>query len=65
MAGVSVVRERNWDSQTTLLQLDVQYKGNVAGFCNKIDGFKMKAGGGSLSVTGVNGLGVTLITQAM
>ena len=65
MAGISAVRERNWDAQSAVLQLDVQYKGNTDGFCTKADGYKLKTGGGSLAVTAVNGQNVTLAANAM
>jgi hypothetical protein len=65
LGTVATVRERSWDAQSGLLELDVQYKGNVEGFCTKLDGLKLKTGGGSLSVIGVNGASVTLQTQAI
>jgi len=64
LGNVSAVRERNWNGQSGLLQLDVQYKGNVDGFCTKVDGYKLTVGG-SLAVTGVNGSSVTLATGSM
>ncbi|MBN1757214.1 MAG: hypothetical protein JW863_02785 [Chitinispirillaceae bacterium] len=65
MSGVSAVRERSWDATSAQLQLEVVYKGNTNGFCTKVDGFKLKSGGGSLAVTGVNGQNVTLVAQAL
>lgn len=63
--NVSAVRERNWDMQSKLLMVDIQYKGNTNGFCTRIDGYKLKSGGGSVSVTGINGMRVSLLVQAM
>ena len=63
--GVGGVHERNWDTQKNILSLDVQYKGNPNRFSTKIDGFKMKTGGGSLAVTGINGKQINLAAQAM
>lgn len=65
VSGVSNVRERSWNDQTSILEIDLTYKGNVNGFCDRIDGFKMKSGGGSFAVSGVNGSAVTLSVQAM
>ncbi|MBN1309064.1 MAG: hypothetical protein JXA18_14165, partial [Chitinispirillaceae bacterium] len=65
MPGVSAVHERSWDATSAQLQLDVVYKGNSSGFCSRVDGFKMKSGGGSLAVTGVSGQNVTLNAQAL
>ena len=65
LSGVTAVRERSWDANSAQLQLDVVYKGNADGFCTKIDGYKMKTGGGSFAVTGVNGQNVTLTAQTM
>ncbi len=64
MPGVVSVHERGWNSETKLLQADVQYKGNANGFCSKCDGFKMTSGGGSLGVTGQNGTRISLVVQA-
>jgi hypothetical protein len=63
--NVSAVHERNWDMQSKLLMVDIQYKGNANGFCTRIDGFKLKSGAGSIGVSGINGLRVTLQVQAM
>ncbi len=63
--GVIGVHERNWDSQNNQLILDIQYKGNPNVFNKKIDGYKMKSGGGSLVVTGINGQSILLSAQAM
>ena len=63
--NVSAVHERNWDMQSKLLMVDIQYKGNANGFCTRIDGFKLKSGAGSIAVSGINGLRVTLQVQAM
>jgi len=64
MPGVVSVQERGWNGESQMLQADVQYKGNAAGFCTKADGFKMGSGGGSLTVTGQNGTRVTLVIAA-
>ncbi|HUI93271.1 MAG TPA: hypothetical protein VLX68_13575 [Chitinivibrionales bacterium] len=63
--NVSAVHERNWDMQSKLLMVDLQYKGNANGFCTRIDGFKLKSGAGSIAVSGLNGLRVSLQVQAM
>jgi len=63
--NVSAVHERNWDMQSKLLMVDIQYKGNANGFCTRIDGFKLKSGAGSIAVSGLNGLRVSLQVQAM
>jgi|WetSurMetagenome_2_1015567.scaffolds.fasta_scaffold00209_15 hypothetical protein len=63
--NVSAAHERNWDMQSKLLTVDVQYKGNANGFCTRIDGFKLKSGAGSIAVSGLNGLQVSLKIQAM
>jgi hypothetical protein len=65
VSGVAAVRERNWDMQSKILTVDVQYKGNANGFCTRIDGYKLKSGAGSVAVSGVNGQRVTLAVQAM
>jgi hypothetical protein len=65
LSNIVAVRERTWNGASKTLELDVQYKGNVNGFCTRVDGFKMKAGGGSLSVTGVSGMSVTLNAEVM
>ncbi len=65
ISGVSAVRERNWDMQSKIFTVDVQYKGNANGFCTRIDGFKLKSGAGSIAVSGVTGQRVTLAVQAM
>jgi hypothetical protein len=65
VSGVAAVRERNWDMQSKILTVDVQYKGNANGFCTRIDGYKLKSGAGSVAVSGVNGQRVTLALQAM
>lgn len=65
MAGVSGVHERSWDATSAQLQIDVIYKGNPAGFCGRVDGYKMKNSGGSLAVTGVSSQTVTLVAQTM
>jgi hypothetical protein len=63
--NVSAVHERNWDMQSKLLTVDIQYKGNANGFCTRIDGFKLKSGAGSIAVSGLTGLRVALQVQAM
>lgn len=65
IAGVGGVHERNWDIQKNILIIDVQYKGNPNSFSSKIDGYKLKTGGGSLAVTGINGQNIILAAQAM
>lgn len=65
LPGVGTVRERAWDGQSTQLQIDLIYKGNPNRFNSKIDGYKMKTGGGSLAVTGVNGQTITLAAQTL
>jgi len=65
ITNISAVRERSWDMQSKLLTVDVQYKGNANGFCTRIDGYKMKSGAGSLSVSGVNGPKISIIIRAM
>lgn len=65
MSNVGSVRERNWDDASKLLELDVQYKGNAQGFCDRIDGYKCKDGSGSISVSGQNSNRVALKAQAM
>lgn len=65
LGTIATVRERAWNAQSELLEVDVQYKGNVEGFCTKLDGLKLKSGSGSLSVIGVNGASVTLQTQSI
>jgi hypothetical protein len=65
IGNIVAARERGWDGQSKQLRVDVQYKGNVDGFCTRIDGYKLKSGGGSLSVTGVAGSAVTLVAEAM
>jgi hypothetical protein len=59
LSGVSAIRERDWNAQSAMLILDVQYKGNTEGFCTKADG-KALDDAGKLSVTAVNGQQVTL-----
>jgi hypothetical protein len=61
--GVATVHDRGWNSESALLQVDIQYKGNSNGFCTKVDGYKIKQGGGSFLVSGVNGTRVSLIMQ--
>jgi hypothetical protein len=65
IAGVGAVHERAWDAESSTLEIDVSYKGNVNGFCTHVDGFKFKSGSGSFAVSGVNGNAVTLTVQAM
>ncbi|MDD5676163.1 MAG: hypothetical protein PHC61_18470, partial [Chitinivibrionales bacterium] len=64
-ANVTAVRERSWDDQSKLLEVDIQYKGNAQGFCTRIDGYKLKSGSGSLNVSGQNGTRVALKAQAL
>jgi len=65
LANVTGVYERNWDMQSKIFMVDVQYKGNANGFCTRIDGYKLKSGSGSIAVSGLNGLRISLIIQAM
>lgn len=65
ISNVSAVRERSWDGQSKILTVDVQYKGNANGFCTRIDGYKLKTGGASISVSNVQGLKISLIAQVM
>jgi hypothetical protein len=64
VGGISAVRERNWDMQSKVLTVDIQYKGNANGFCTRIDGYKLKSGSGTIVVAGVNGSRVTLTAQS-
>lgn len=64
-AGVAAARERSWNADSKLLEVDVQYKGTVDGFCSKIDGFKLRSGAGSLAVTGVAGMSVSMKMEAL
>jgi hypothetical protein len=59
IVGVSAVRERDWNAQSAMLILDVQYKGNAEGFCTKADGKALEVAG-KLAVTGVTGQQITL-----
>lgn len=59
LSGVSAVRERDWNAQSAMLILDVQYKGNMEGFCTRVDGKELE-GAGKVSVTAVSGQQVTL-----
>jgi len=61
VSGVSAVRERDWTSQGKVLTADVVYKGNTSGFCSVVDGQKLKSG--TLDVSGVSGMKVTLRIQ--
>lgn len=65
MPGVVSAKNRGWSSEGAVIKLDVQYKGNVDGFCSKADGYKMKSTGGSLSITTVNGnrVGLKMLVQ--
>jgi hypothetical protein len=65
ITGVGGVHERNWDTKKNILNVDVQYKGTPNGFSTKIDGYKLKTGGGSFAVTGINGQNIILAVQAM
>ncbi len=65
VSGVTAVRERNWDGQSKAFAVDVQYKGNANGFCTRIDGYKLKSGSGSISITSVNGNAIVLALEAM
>ncbi|MBD3393926.1 MAG: hypothetical protein GF418_17465 [Chitinivibrionales bacterium] len=60
--GVAAVRERGWNGDSKLLEADIQYRGNVNGFCSKVDGYKLKQGG-SFLVQGVKGTRVQLVVQ--
>ncbi|MBN1602109.1 MAG: hypothetical protein JW915_10900 [Chitinispirillaceae bacterium] len=59
LSGVSAVRERDWNAQSAMLILDVQYKGNMEGFCTRVDDKELE-GAGKVSVTAVSGQQVTL-----
>jgi hypothetical protein len=50
-SGVVTVTKRDWNQSTSLLELDVLYKGNSDGFCESVDGGKL-SDGSSLAVTG-------------
>jgi hypothetical protein len=63
-SNVTAVRERSWDDQSKVLEVDIQYKGNAQGFCSRIDGYKFKSGGGSFGVSGQSGTRVALKAQA-
>lgn len=63
VSGVVSVNERGWNSQSGLLEADIQYKGNSDGFCSKSDGFKLSTGG-SFAVTGQNGTRISLTVQS-
>ncbi|MBD3240076.1 MAG: hypothetical protein GF331_05780 [Chitinivibrionales bacterium] len=65
IGNISAARERGWNAQSRLLEVDLQYKGNVDGFCSRMDGYKLRDGGGSLAVTGVNGMSVELTAQPL
>ncbi len=65
LSGVSAVRERGWDDQSKILEVDIQYKGNADGFCTKVDGLKMRTGGGSLGVSGIKGNAITISAKVM
>jgi hypothetical protein len=65
LCGLKAVRERFWDVRAKALTMDIDFTGNAPGFCILVEGYKMKSGGGSLSVSGVNGNSVTLIARAM
>ena len=65
ISAIAATRERSWDAQSGLLELDIQYKGNIDGFCSRMDGFKLKTAGGSFAVTGISGTAVTLVLQAL
>jgi hypothetical protein len=59
LSGVSAVRERDWNAQSAMLILDVQYKGTMEGFCTRVDGKDLESAG-KVSVTAVTGQQVTL-----
>lgn len=65
IGNISAARERGWDAGSKLLEVDLQYKGNVDGFCSRMDGYKLRDGGGSVAVTGVNGMSVELTAQPL
>ena len=65
VSSISAARERGWNAESKMLEVTVQYKGNVDGFCTRLDGYKFKSGAGSLAVTGVSGSSVTLSAQSM
>jgi hypothetical protein len=63
--NVAAVRERSWNGQAKLLQVDVVYKGTIDGFCERIDGLKMKSGPGSFAISGVKGNKISITAQVM
>ena len=65
ISNVSAVRERSWDGQSKILMVDVQYRGNANGFCTRVDGYKLKTGSTTLSVSNVRGLKISLMAQVM
>lgn len=65
LSGVAAVKELHWDLQSKALTADIQYKGKANDFCTHIDGYKLKSGSGSLSVSGVSGNAISLVAQAM
>ena len=64
MAGVASVNERGWDGTSGILTANISYKGNVQGFCEKADGFKLSPDAGVLAVTGQTASNVNLSVQA-
>lgn len=64
LKNVGVVRENSWDPNDGVLNINIQYKGNITEFVNRIDNYKLKSGGGSFLVTGNSGLNVISIIQS-
>ncbi len=65
LSGVIDVRENNWNAKTRALTVDVQYKGGINAFSRRVEGYKMRSGGGSMSVSSVKGSTISLIVRAM
>jgi hypothetical protein len=63
LPGVTSLYERSWNSGSSLLQIDIKYKGNSEGFCSKADGYKLNNANINLSVTGVNGFNISLTAK--
>ncbi|MGD9201311.1 MAG: hypothetical protein PVI26_07095 [Chitinispirillia bacterium] len=61
--GIVNVRDRAWDEVKEVLLADIQFKGNTNEFCDRVDGYKMYFGGGSLAITGQNGTNISIVIQ--
>lgn len=64
MSGVVSINERGWDGASGILTANVSYKGNVQGFCERADGFKLSPDAGVLAVTGQTASNINLSVQA-